>query len=141
MPPKIDNVATGRQIKKWMEKRGLTVEDVRKYLSLGCVQSIYHWLNGQCLPSMDNIYALSELLQVSVDELIVGDRKYFPMMYMEYEYENFQQLKRLARYQGSLPDYIISTVSPSGASEMIVVEVKCFHMLATQSKSNHGWSR
>lgn len=34
---------TGRQIKAMMKMRHVTVEDVRAGLSLGCVQSVYHW--------------------------------------------------------------------------------------------------
>ncbi|MBQ4176713.1 MAG: helix-turn-helix transcriptional regulator [Lachnospiraceae bacterium] len=78
MLPVIDKEKTGRQIRKYMNLRGLTVQDVKSYLSLGCVQSVYHWLNGQSVPSLDNLYALSELLRVPLDLLVVGNRCYRP---------------------------------------------------------------
>ena len=59
MVPVIDKRKTGEQIRKYMNLRGLTVQDVKTYLSLGCVQSVYHWLDGQSAPSLDNLYALS----------------------------------------------------------------------------------
>lgn len=74
MIPLIDREKTGQQIKKMMEERGITVLEVQKYLCLGCVQSIYHWFHGLSLPSLDNLYALSELMQVPMDVLICGDR-------------------------------------------------------------------
>jgi len=78
MTPAIDKVKTGRQIRMMMEMRGLSVQDVRAFLSLGCVQSIYHWFDGKSMPTLDNLYALSELLQVPMDMLVVGDRRYHP---------------------------------------------------------------
>jgi len=45
----IDSKKTGKQIRKYMALRGLTVQDVKEYLSLGCVQSVYHWLDGQSM--------------------------------------------------------------------------------------------
>ena len=76
MVPAIDKVNTGRRIKALMLINKLSVQDVRAYLSLGCVQSVYHWLDGRSLPTLENLYALSELLHVPVDFLIVGDRNY-----------------------------------------------------------------
>ncbi|MBR1856273.1 MAG: helix-turn-helix transcriptional regulator, partial [Oribacterium sp.] len=70
MTPTIDKEKTGQQIRLLMRERGLTVRDVESALSLACVQSVYHWLDGQSLPTVDNLYALSELLKVPMDTLI-----------------------------------------------------------------------
>ena len=48
----IDKVRTGQQIRLLMEKRGVTVRDVKNALSLACVQSVYHWLDGQSMPTL-----------------------------------------------------------------------------------------
>lgn len=87
MIPTIDKVKTGQRLRQLMKYRGLTVKDVQSALSLGCVQSIYHWLDGQSLPTLDNIYALSDLLKVPVDLLICGNRQHFPSItvYMKVE--------------------------------------------------------
>ena len=74
MIPVIDKESTGKQIRQYMNLRGFSVQDVKEYLSLGCVQSVYHWLDGQALPTLDNLYALSEMLQVPMENLIVGSR-------------------------------------------------------------------
>lgn len=70
----IDREATGKRIKECMEVRGFTVQDVQKYLNLATPQAVYHWLNGRSLPSIDNLYALSEYLHVPMDSLVRGSR-------------------------------------------------------------------
>ena len=75
MFPLIDKEETGRRIRMLLENQGLTVQDVREFLCLGCVQSVYHWLEGQSLPSLDNLYALSDLLQVPMDTMVAGSRR------------------------------------------------------------------
>lgn len=80
MIPIIDKRKTGNRIRRMMDLRGLSVQDVKTYLSLGCVQSVYHWLDGQSLPTLDNLYALSELFQVPMDMLVSGTRCYHPEM-------------------------------------------------------------
>ena len=79
MVPTIDKVKTGQQIRLLMEKHGVTVRDVKNALSLACVQSVYHWLDGQSMPTLDNLYALSELLKVPMDVLVCGNRQYNPI--------------------------------------------------------------
>ena len=75
MFPTIDKQATGINLRRIMDARGITVKDVQQYLGLGCVQSVYRWLEGVSMPTIDNLYALSELLQVSIDALVCGNRK------------------------------------------------------------------
>ena len=80
MSTAIDKTKTGQQIHLLMEKRGVTVKDVRDALSLACVQSVYHWLDGQSMPTLDNLYALSDLLKVPMDILICRNRCYDPVI-------------------------------------------------------------
>lgn len=76
--PTIDKVKTGKQIRHLMDSLGLTVMDVQKYMGLATQQAVYHWLNGRSLPSIDNVYALSELFRVPIDKIICGNRGYQP---------------------------------------------------------------
>lgn len=62
-----------------MKLKGLTVKDVQKFLELSTPQSIYHWFEGRSLPTVDNLYALSELFQLPVDALLMGNRKFAHM--------------------------------------------------------------
>lgn len=89
--PVIDMVQTGKNIKSIMQRQGLVVKDVQKFLGLSTPQSIYHWFEGRSLPTVDNLYALSELFQSSVDDLLIGNRKY------EYKYQN-DRCNRLVLY-------------------------------------------
>lgn len=75
MYPVIDKEKTGKRIRKLMEERCISVKDVRDYLSLESVQSIYYWFSGRNIPTIDNLYALSELLQVPIDAMICGNRE------------------------------------------------------------------
>lgn len=76
--PTIDKVRTGKQIRNLMNSLGLTVMDVQKYMGFSTQQAVYHWLNGRSLPTLDNVYALSELFKVPMDKIICGNRKYQP---------------------------------------------------------------
>ena len=72
MFPEIDKEKTGERIRFLIELRGLSVKDVCRILSLGCVQAVYKWLDGVNLPSLDNMYCLSILLKVPIDALLCG---------------------------------------------------------------------
>lgn len=75
MFPLINKRETGINLRRIMDKCGISVKDVQKYLGLSSVQSVYHWLNGITMPTIDNLYALSELLQVPIDAIVCGNRK------------------------------------------------------------------
>ena len=92
MVPVINRKETGIKLRKIMDEKGLTVKDVQEYLELESVQSIYHWLNGISMPTIDNLYALSELLKMPIDEMICGNKK-------KYVYQpRTKQEKRLYAY-------------------------------------------
>jgi transcriptional regulator with XRE-family HTH domain len=74
--PVIDMVRTGQNIKRIMQTRGLTVKEIQEFLKLSTPQSIYHWFDGRNLPTIDNLYALSELFHLPVDALLKGNRQY-----------------------------------------------------------------
>ena len=59
-----------------MRIRGVSVNEIKDYLNLSCVQSVYKWLNGKCMPTVDNLYGLSALLNVSMEFLVCGTRDY-----------------------------------------------------------------
>ena len=69
--PVIDLAATGRNIRRLREERGLTVRDLQAYFGFEEPQAIYKWQKGKSLPTVDNLYALAALLQVTVDDILV----------------------------------------------------------------------
>lgn len=74
MFPLINKRETGVNLRRIMDMRGITPKDVQEYLGLGCVQSVYRWIDGVNMPTIDNLYALSELLQVPIDAIVCGNR-------------------------------------------------------------------
>ena len=75
MFPVIDKRKTGIHLRKLMDERDLSVKDVQQFLGLGSVQSVYHWLNGKSMPTIDNLYALSDLFQLPIDDMVCGNRR------------------------------------------------------------------
>lgn len=68
----IDKKAKGQQIRRIMKEKGYTCKDIQNYLSLSCVQTVYRWLDGTNLPTLDNLYALSRLMEKPLDDFVVG---------------------------------------------------------------------
>lgn len=66
---------TGINLHRMMDERGITPKDIKNYLNLTSVQSVYNWCNGLNMPTIDNLYALSQLLQVPMDAIVCGNRK------------------------------------------------------------------
>ncbi|MBQ7795445.1 MAG: helix-turn-helix transcriptional regulator [Lachnospiraceae bacterium] len=67
----IDMPKTGARIKEHCRMAGISVKDIQRELFIGSFQSVYAWFHGKSLPSIDNLYRLSHLLDVKVDDLIV----------------------------------------------------------------------
>ena len=71
--PVIDKKKMGDTLKRYMQERRLTARDVQEYLGLACVQTVYRWIAGISVPTVDNLYALSRLMNTSVDTFISGN--------------------------------------------------------------------
>ena len=71
MFPVIDPEATGRNIQRLRQQRGLTVRDLQAYFGFTEPQAIYKWQSGRSLPTVDNLLALSALLGVPMDRILV----------------------------------------------------------------------
>ena len=74
--PVIDKKKLGSTLKRYMQERGLTARDVQEYLGLACVQTVYRWIAGISVPTVDNLYALSRLMNTSVDTFISGKKNF-----------------------------------------------------------------
>ena len=71
--PIINAKKTGTNIYKFCRKKNITANGLRVYMNFACNQTIYRWFHGQSLPSLDNFYALSILLGVNVEDLLVNE--------------------------------------------------------------------
>ena len=72
--PVIDPVATGTNIIRLRLERGLSVRDMQRFFGFEEPQAIYKWQRGQSLPSVDNLYALGALLDVTLEEILIPTR-------------------------------------------------------------------
>ena len=69
--PVINLEETGRRIQTMRRGAGLTVRDLQTYFGFEYPQAIYKWQRGECLPTVDNLLALSRILGVSMEDLLV----------------------------------------------------------------------
>lgn len=76
--PVIDMKATGENIRRLRELQGLSVRDVQRFFGFEEPNAIYQWQRGSCLPSVDNLCALSKLLGVAMDDIIVLKKPVVP---------------------------------------------------------------
>lgn len=70
----LDMQMTGQLLNYVIRKRGYTVSEIQEELGLSCPQPVYRWLRGQTMPSIDNLYKLSKMLNVHMDELVISIR-------------------------------------------------------------------
>lgn len=99
MFPVINKKETGVNLRRIMDQRGVAVKDVQQYLGLGSVQSVYRWLSGISMPTIDNLYALSELFQLPIDAMVCGNRPSKTAIVQDVSYETVDtQRQRLFEY-------------------------------------------
>lgn len=75
MRAKIDKKRTGERIGYLMKVNHYDPLRLQDALGLSCVQTIYKWLAGKSLPSLETLYSLSSLFCVNVDSLLVGNKE------------------------------------------------------------------
>jgi len=69
--PTLDMIATGNKIKELRIKHKLRVEDISEYMGFESTQAVYKWQSGKSLPTVDNLFALSRLFEVNIEEILV----------------------------------------------------------------------
>lgn len=84
--PVIDVEKTGRTMQELCKRRGITAKNIQEYMNFSNTQSVYNWFGGKSMPSLDNFYALSKLLGVPMETIIVSSDTE--------EYDHFLHKKR-----------------------------------------------
>ena len=69
--PVLDLEATGSKIKTIMKQRGVSPRQLQLIMDFPYVQTIYNWFAGKNMPTIDNLVVLAQLLDVTMDDLIV----------------------------------------------------------------------
>ena len=69
--PTIDPVLTGENIIRLRKQAGLSVHDLQRIFGFNSPQAIYKWQQGKSLPTVDNLFALSRLFGISMNEMLI----------------------------------------------------------------------
>jgi len=67
----MDMLMTGELIKRLVSERGYSVSEIQEKLGLSCPQPIYRWYKGQNLPSLDNLFILSGMLGLHMEDFLI----------------------------------------------------------------------
>ena len=81
MYPLIDREATGQRLRQIMKQQNVSPRALQDYLGLACVQSIYRWLDGTSVPTVDNLYAMAQLFHMPIDAMICGNMDPVPIAF------------------------------------------------------------
>ncbi len=68
--PVLDLEETGRNIKKLRIERGISVKELQILFGFDNPQAIYNWEKGRNMPSIDNLLVLSEIFEVTINEIV-----------------------------------------------------------------------
>ena len=97
--PGINMERTGNWLRFICRFKKIPVKGLCRQLGLSCPKSVYGWFRGRTLPSLDNFYALSQIVDVTLDELIVNQQEEIPENFCE---KIGLQNARLIRYRMKL---------------------------------------
>lgn len=67
----LDIIQTGQKIHSAIINSGYSVRQIQEMLRLEDPQPIYRWIHGRCMPSTDNLYRLSKIFNIHMEELLV----------------------------------------------------------------------
>ena len=67
----IDIEETAKKIDSSLKKKGISTKQVSEALNLS-YQAVNKWRKGQSLPEIQNLYILSQILGLKMDDLVVG---------------------------------------------------------------------
>ena len=68
----INRKATGEQIRKQMEMKGITVKDLSSAIRVS-VQSVYGYLRGDKLPTLQHLLEISQILKTPIHDLLISN--------------------------------------------------------------------
>ena len=102
--PVIDMKRTGQNLKRICEERRISVMELQSFLGLSCPQTVYHWFSGQAVPSVDNLFALANLLEVPMEKILVkrlfaGKNSFYFLMTEQPWMKGWEFIMRMMNYQ------------------------------------------
>lgn len=103
--PKYDEKLIGRNLRRLRLAKKITVEEVRRYLQLGSVQAVYKYEAGKSYPPADAIFALMQLYEADLYDIVCGCERDLNVIPMEMAVN--RQLKRVKRNLRCYRKYIV----------------------------------
>ena len=69
--PVIDIAATGRNIQRMCDDKGITVKDIQNACGFTTGNAVYKWINGKCMPTIDNMVIIAHMFGTTIDNIII----------------------------------------------------------------------
>ncbi|MES5954462.1 helix-turn-helix transcriptional regulator [Bacillus fungorum] len=92
-------MSLGQQLKRLRESKGFAQEDVAKKIGV-TRQAVYKWENDKSCPDIENLILLSEMYNVTLDELIKGNQSFKEKIHIDEEDEDFEKENEFGFYIG-----------------------------------------
>ncbi|AJG96420.1 transcriptional regulator [Bacillus anthracis] len=89
----------GELLKKLRESKGFSQGDVAKKIGV-TRQAVYKWENDKSYPDIDNLILLSEMYNVTLDELIKGKQNIKEKIHIDEEDKDFEKDNDFGFYIG-----------------------------------------
>lgn len=67
----IDMEKTGERLKCLSKEKNTSVREIKEYLGLESVQSVYDWFHARTLPTVDHLFALGRLWDIGMESILV----------------------------------------------------------------------
>ncbi|QWG33029.1 XRE family transcriptional regulator [Bacillus mycoides] len=109
----------GEQLKKLRESKGFSQEDVAKKIGV-TRQAVYKWENDKSCPDIDNLILLSEMHNVTLDELIKGNQNFKEKVHIDEEDEEFEKENEFGFYIGCGLLSISAFIDYEGIQEILL---------------------
>lgn len=73
--PVLNTREVAANLKRMRKERSITVMQVAEFMGFTSPQAVYKWERGDCMPTLDNIFALSRVFDTTIDILITARRE------------------------------------------------------------------
>lgn len=67
-------IKTGNNINRLRKEKGLSIREIQEAMGFNTPQAIFKWQRGEALPTIDNLVVLSELFNMTIDEIVVREK-------------------------------------------------------------------
>jgi len=112
-------MSLGQQLKRLRESKGFSQEDVAKKIGI-TRQAVYKWEHDKSCPDIDNLILLSEMYNVTLDELIKGNQNFKEKIHIDEEDEDFEKENEFGFYIGFGLLVMSSFIDYEGIQEILL---------------------